>query len=164
MSEKIDSKKSVASRRKFRTAYDGSALAVSQATAYRETGISQTKIAEQDDANINKMVDRALKTGVPLQQKFDGSFGVSEVNDYKEAMDLIASAQQDFEALPSKIRLRFGNRPEQLLEFLGDAKNRAEAEDLGLVSPQQTSSSSAPAGGAPTSVKGPKDPKESESS
>lgn len=51
----------------------------------------------------------------------------------QDAYNRILEAQAGFADLPSNVRARFGNDPMQLISFLNDPSNRAEAEKLGLV-------------------------------
>lgn len=92
----------------------------------------------KDETNVNFIVDRYAKTGLWGSMLKSGTsvplFGdFTNVPDFVESMQRIAQAHADFDALPSKLRKRFNNRPEELLEFLSDKNNRAEAEALGLV-------------------------------
>lgn len=58
---------------------------------------------------------------------------VSQFGDYQSSLELIRSAQAQFDALPSSVRDRFDNDPSKLIAFLNDPDNRAEAEKLGLL-------------------------------
>lgn len=57
---------------------------------------------------------------------------VSNMGDYRSALELIRSAQSSFDALPASVRDRFDNDPAKLLSFLEDPSNRDEAVKLGL--------------------------------
>lgn len=57
----------------------------------------------------------------------------ASVGDYQEAQLRLLQAQQDFRQLPAAVRKRFGHDVTALLAFLGDPKNRQEAEELGLL-------------------------------
>lgn len=67
--------------------------------------------------------------------------------DLQDAYNRILEAQANFAELPSSVRERFANDPMRLLQFLGDPKNRSEAENLGLVN-VSPAASAAPAGKA----------------
>lgn len=97
---------------------------------------SLTKQADRDRANIHNILKRAEKTGLLPQrvaQPLAGDFVTPE--SFHEAMNLIANAQQQFDALPVSIRDRFEHDPSKLLHFLKDDTNRDEAVKLGLVNP-----------------------------
>lgn len=53
-------------------------------------------------------------------------------NDFQEAMLLVTKAQQNFDALPSKLRKRFENNPAIYLDFVRDPDNADELVSLGL--------------------------------
>ena len=94
---------------------------------------TRTKSEFADEANINNIVKRcmngaAMPTGgrTPLFGDF------SEVADFTSAQTLIAQANAEFEQLPSDVREKFGNNVSDLMDFLDDENNLAEAVELGL--------------------------------
>jgi len=94
---------------------------------------TRTKSEFADEANINNIVKRcmngaAMPTGgrTPLFGDF------SEVADFTSAQTLIAQANAEFEQLPSDVREKFGNNVSDLMDFLDDENNLAEAQELGL--------------------------------
>lgn len=101
------------------------------------TGESMTKQAHKDECDINRIVSRYERSGVNPFAMPQASYGgeIVEVGaaTFHEAMGVVASAGEAFEALPSHMRKRFNNSPHELLAFLGDAKNLDEAVRLGLV-------------------------------
>lgn len=94
----------------------------------------------KDDCDTNVILSRYVNTGVlthtnPAQPMY-GDF--SEVpQDYGEALRLIESSKEKFDALPSDVREKFDSNPYNLIKFLGDEKNRDEAVKLGLVKPPE---------------------------
>lgn len=78
-------------------------------------------------------VDSAMAPWLFAQGMASAPFGVDQGKDYHAQLAAVTGVRQYFEALPSKVRARFGNDPSQMLEFLGDSRNREEAEKLGLV-------------------------------
>lgn len=93
----------------------------------------QSALAETD---INTIVKRFHLTGqlpvglrAPAYQDFDGIF------DYQSALNVIRAADEAFMKMPAEVRYRFNNDGQRFLEFVGDDRNRAEAEKLGLVLP-----------------------------
>lgn len=102
---------------------------------YQCSGDSLTVQSQAKDSDINVIMDRYLKTGqlppvsrVPTYGDFDG------ISDYREAMEVVRAAQEQFMALPAKVRARFENDPHQFIEFCSDARNVAELSELGLLS------------------------------
>lgn len=99
------------------------------------TGKSRTKQAFKDAADINNIMARYKATGeisyVNGRTAVYGDFTGHE--DLLTALTGVQDAHARFEELPAKIRDRFGNDPVQLLGFVDQAENRAEAIELGLI-------------------------------
>ena len=98
---------------------------------------SLTKSEFKDECDINNVVKRALRTGVLPgvdRQALYGDF--SQVENYAEAQIKIAEAKSEFEQLPSGIKEKFDNDVTNLLDFVDDPENEAEAIKLGLL-PEQ---------------------------
>lgn len=98
-------------------------------------GESLTKQSFKDEVDVNKIVERVLKTGdVSSLNGKEPIFGdVSTVPDFQRSMNIVSSMENNFSSLDAKIRERFDNDPFKLVVFLNDEKNRSEAEALGLV-------------------------------
>lgn len=95
---------------------------------------SMAKQSFKEEADINNIVNQYLKTGVLPEGQRQPLFGdFSTGNDFQEAMLAIQEAQEDFAALPSAIRERFKNNPAEILAFMSDPENEAEARELGLI-------------------------------
>lgn len=62
-----------------------------------------------------------------------GDFG--ESTDFLAAQQYVAEARSAFEDLPAETRARFKNDPANLLDFINDDRNHAEAVQLGLANP-----------------------------
>lgn len=88
----------------------------------------------KDDVDINVLLERFQVTGVMPQGVVMPSYGdFSAVMDFRSAQEALRRAKDSFMELPAKLRARFENDPQQLMDFLADEKNREEAERLGLV-------------------------------
>ena len=98
---------------------------------------SMTQAQFKDECDINKIMDRYFRTGClsdPLNQMRPGTYGdFSEMGDYMENMNKIVQAREMFDALPSRVRERFGNNPGAMIDFVMDPNNREEAKRLGLL-------------------------------
>lgn len=98
---------------------------------------SRTKQSFADECDFNSVMAKwatsGLITNVNMSQPIYAD--VSHISDYQSSLELIRSAQDQFNSLPSKIRDRFGNNPGNLLAFLSDPSNREEAVRLGLIEP-----------------------------
>lgn len=88
----------------------------------------------RDECDINTIVKRFGLTGELPQNLSMPTYGdFRGISDYQTALNLVMEANRNFMTLPAELRARFENDPQQLLAFLDDEKNRAEAIELGLV-------------------------------
>ena len=101
-----------------------------------EPSLTQQQFAAE--ADINNIIARYERTGILVDPLIDrrgepmyGDF--SNIDSFFEAQVKVARAKELFEALPAKIRDRFGHDPGRLIEFVEDEKNRDEAIELGLI-------------------------------
>lgn len=85
----------------------------------------------KEESDINNVLRRG---GVippdPNQLNF---LDLSNVDDYHSAVNLVMQVNDIFDDLPSKVRDRFRNDPEEVLKFIEDPNNKAEAAELGLI-------------------------------
>lgn len=117
---------------KFRTGYDYDFGARGDIDFGDEPSL--TIQSAKDECDINLIIDRANKGIMPAVNQSQPRFAdVSDVGDYQHALNVVMEADEAFMSLPSAVRDRFGNDPAQLLEFLGDDRNRDEAVKLGLI-------------------------------
>lgn len=94
-----------------------------------------TKQEFKDDCDINVIIGRCVKSGLPLPHIAGEALyaDVSEVGSYTDCVRRVKAAEESFMALPANIRSRFDNQPGALIAFLADESNRKEAIALGLV-------------------------------
>ncbi|AXH75847.1 MAG: internal scaffolding protein [Microviridae sp.] len=137
----------------IRTAYDGLNQIMSDATGIdftHEKSLTQQNFADESD--INNIMARYEKTGELPVSNLSPLYGdFTLLPDYMEAQNLIVSAREHFDSLPSKIRDRFHNDPAQFLAFCDDPENAPEMRLLGLLPPSDevpNPSSDAPVGAA----------------
>lgn len=106
---------------------------ISVETINTEPTLTQQQFKEQCD--INNIIKQYAQTGeLPLSKKVGQFLDVSNVQDYQTALNTVYEAQHAFDALPSNIRSRFENDPNQLIAFIEDDANHEEALQLGLLS------------------------------
>lgn len=99
---------------------------------FTEPSLTQQSAAAE--ADINNIVARYQKTGILPEVARQGVFGdVSNIPDYQTALNIVQDAEAAFKALPSPLRARFNHNPGELLEFVANEQNRAEAVALGLI-------------------------------
>lgn len=122
-------------RKEFvRNPYNYDSDEVSEQTGLKCLDESLTEQEHAEEADINYIADRFMRTGLapqvlhlPTSGDFEGIF------DFQSAMNTIKQAKDEFMRLPAKMRARFENDPAKLLDFLHDETNRDEAVKLGLV-------------------------------
>jgi phage internal scaffolding protein len=103
------------------------------------TGSDPAQQQFRDECDVNHIMDRYNKTGIVTSMATDPAKAIygdfSAGIDYQTAHELIFKAEEQFAALPSKIRERFKNDPRLFLEFMNNPENQQEAIKLGLISP-----------------------------
>lgn len=93
-----------------------------------------TEQSHKDKCDVNNIIKKYDQTGLLIHiNQFEAKFGDMTGNDYKEMLDKVIQAKENFNELPNHIRKRFMNNPEELLRFMEDPNNREEAIKLGLV-------------------------------
>jgi phage internal scaffolding protein len=103
-----------------------------------DASLTQQQFA--DEADINTIVNRFLKTGVlPTPNTFPQYVDFEGVFDYQSAMNLVRAADESFLRMDAKVRARFNNSPQEFLEFFANPENVQEAIRLGLAIPQPSS-------------------------
>lgn len=117
-----------------------------------EKSLTQQHFAEEVD--INTIVKRFGITGEMPQNFVPPTFSdFTGISDFKSAMDAVRQASESFMEMPAHVRARFGNDPQQLLEFVADEKNLDEAVKLGMAVKPPVASVAAPVA-APGTVAG----------
>lgn len=119
---------------KFATAY-GEKRRVKQETV----GESLTQQHFAYDADVRNIIKQYDKTGLIANvNRGVARYGdYSEVNEYREALDIVNAASESFSELPSHIREMFSNDPGAFFEFATDPKNSDRMVELGLKEPPE---------------------------
>lgn len=100
----------------------------------KDESLTQQQFAEESDINV--IVERfGLNGELPANPVMPQYGDFSAVSDFQSAMNAVLKAQADFMELPAKVRSRFDNDPQKLLEFVADSGNAEEARVLGLLKP-----------------------------
>lgn len=98
---------------------------------------SMTKQEFVAECDINNVLKQYKATGIMSHISSKAAQGaytdLPDPLDYQESLHIVAQAQESFATLPSAVRNRFQNDPEQFLAFLADPKNYDEAKKLGLL-------------------------------
>ncbi len=101
----------------------------------------------KDECDINNIMAKYQKTGaIDHFSKHAPRYEFASSNDFAESMRIVTKAQEMFAELPSSIRSKFNNEPEQFLEFVQNPDNLSEMETLGLTTKRPESTDSGPPG------------------
>lgn len=86
------------------------------------------------ECDINNIVNGYTHTSF-AKSDFSSKVGGLKFSpeDYQNAVYELAKAKSLFEELPSQLRQKFHNRPEEMLQFISDSKNTEECIKLGLM-------------------------------
>lgn len=98
-----------------------------------------TEQAHKDTCDVNKIIRKYDKTGLISHiSKFEAMYGDMTGFDFKEMKQKVIDMTNKFNELPSDIRKKFENSPENLLRFMENPENRDEAISLGLIKKEWT--------------------------
>lgn len=88
----------------------------------------------RDDCDVNIILKRLMAgQATPLPMSNKGVFGdFTNMPSYQESLQNVINANDAFMTLPSGVRTRFQNDPQQLMDFLNDKENVEESIKLGL--------------------------------
>lgn len=105
-----------------------------------ECGGGRTKVNHANECDINQIMKKFQKTGVlPETIKKNPQYGnFAEAHTYQEAQNIVILAQEQFQGLPSAVRERFGNDPQNFLAYASNPQNAQGMVDLGLATKRAT--------------------------
>lgn len=97
-------------------------------------GESLTQQHFAKDADVRNIIKQYDKTGLIANvARGVARYGdYSEVNEYREALDMVNAANNNFMQLPAEIREMFGNDAGTFFEFATDPANEEKMIKLGL--------------------------------
>lgn len=97
-------------------------------------GESLTQQHFAHEADVRNIIKQYDKTGLIANvQKGVARYGdYSEVNEYREALDLVNEANATFAELPAELREMFQNNAGTFLEFATNPENNQKMIELGL--------------------------------
>jgi len=97
-------------------------------------GESLTQQHFAHEADVRNIIKQYDKTGLIANvQKGVAQYGdYSEVNEYREALDLVNNANGMFAELPAELRQMFQNNAGMFLEFATNPENESKMIELGL--------------------------------
>lgn len=114
---------------KFKTAYDER-----KREGFRTEGESLTQQHFAQEADIKTIIKKHDRTGIISHvARGVAQYGdFSEVNEYREALDVVNAANASFMQLPSQVRSMFENDAGKFFEFATNPENDAKMIELGL--------------------------------
>ena len=94
----------------------------------------RTKQSFKDECDIGKILAQYTKTGIitHLNRAQAVFTDVSEMGDYRQALEQVEAARVLFMELPSAVRAKFNNDAAQFLDFATDPENLEEMREMGL--------------------------------
>jgi phage internal scaffolding protein len=124
---------------KFRKAYDPHKKYV-----FNTEGESLTQQHFKDECDVINIIKKHDRNGIIEHvQRGQARYGdFSEVAGYREALDLIRDAQDEFMTIPSDIRKKFDNDPGKFYEFVSNPDNKEELKQMGFIEPHEFVASS----------------------
>lgn len=95
---------------------------------------TRVKQSFKDQCDVNEILKRYAATGLlPSVNSRPPFYGdVSNVTDYRQALDSVIEAKASFAELPLSIRSRFSDDPSLFLSFVTNPQNEDECVRLGL--------------------------------
>ena len=95
---------------------------------------TMTEQCHKDSCDMHVILKKFEKTGILEHvSKHAGTYNdYINAPDFREAMTLLAEAEQMFETVPAKIRKKFGNDPAEYLEFMQNPENYEAIKEMGL--------------------------------
>jgi phage internal scaffolding protein len=111
-----------------------SAYTARERKGFETTGDSLTQQHKKDETDIRKIIEKYDRTGlIGHVQRGIAKYGdFSEINEYREALDIIANANATFAELPAAVREKFANDAGAFLEFATNPENLEEMQEMGL--------------------------------
>lgn len=91
----------------------------------------------KEECDINNILAQYAKTGLltPVTSRPPMFVDVSDVGDYRTALENVRTARDLFMQLPATIRATFDNDPATFLDFASDPDNEDELREMGLLPP-----------------------------
>lgn len=118
----------------FRTPYDGERNRVQT----QVVGESLTQQQFKEETDIKTIIKKYDRTGILSHvQKGVAQYGdYSNVNEYREYLDFVNTANENFMALPAEVRLKFNNDAGEFFEFATNPENHQKMVEMGLAEDQ----------------------------
>ena len=125
--------------------------------SFQTEGESMAQQHFMKECDIREIIKRNDRTGIieHVNRGVAQYADVSDVKDYKEALEMVTSSMESFMGLPSDIRKLFDNDPGEFFEFATNPANAEKMQEMGLapsLAPEAGSGDTAPGESAPEAV------------
>lgn len=108
-------------------------LAVTNFDPADERSVSVTRQSELESTDINKIVARYERAGLPLPTGESRFLDVSDMPDFRTALEQVQRASEYFMTLPAKSRAIFDNDPAIFLDRVNDPGALEQMVEAGIV-------------------------------
>ena len=99
-----------------------------------DTGEGLTEQAHKNETDMNFILRDYKRTGFIRHAKDNqGRYDDISVQDFQEAMFVVAEANNMFAELPANIRKDFNNDPSQFLGFVQNPDNQEKLQKMGII-------------------------------
>jgi len=99
-----------------------------------DTGEGLTEQAHKNETDMNYILRDYKRTGFIRHAKDNqGRYDDISVQDFQEAMFVVAEANNMFAELPANIRKDFNNDPSQFLGFVQNPDNQEKLQKMGII-------------------------------
>lgn len=100
-------------------------------------GPSMTRQSDLAASDINNIVKRYMREGVlPYSPRQGGYLDVSEVGDYRSAVEQVRAVEKFFGNLPAELRAKFKNDPAEFLDAVNDPDQLELLMAEGVLAPE----------------------------
>lgn len=109
---------------------------------FNTEGDSLTQQHFKEECEVINIIKKHDRNGIIEHvQRGKARYGdFSEVKDYRQALDLVKNAQEEFMQIPSDIRKKFENDPGKFYEFVSNPENKSELIEMGFIETPKASS------------------------
>lgn len=89
-----------------------------------------------DECNIKNILENyTISKKITHINPLEPQYGFATGNDFRESLEIVQIARDNFMKLPSALRRDFDNDPANFLNFASDPANASEMASMGLIDP-----------------------------
>jgi phage internal scaffolding protein len=99
-----------------------------------DTGRGKTEQAHKNECDMNFILRDYARTGfIKHAKENQGKYDDISVQDFQDAMFIVAEAQNMFNELPGQVRKEFDHDPSRFLDFVQNPENKDKMAKLGIL-------------------------------